>query len=525
MPAPAAQAPVSALPVQQSIIQPLNANVTQTPPKASSVPRKKPEPSSTSDSPSAASGGSGGAKTEWVTYKTPEGKVYYYHPPTKTTQWNKPKELLEQEKAAQPKQIWKEYTTPEGKKYYYDPVSKTTTWKRPDDMDKLEKKQQQAEDESKKHLPKIGATETITLPSAKSSALSQATVIYTTKKERLNAFKDLLEAKIKDPDIKWEEAMKLIITDERYKALKSMGEKRGTFTDWCDKKRKQLREQAIISKRKARDSFLEMLGEIPELTIHTSFKRAVPLIENDERYAAIPEDSRGKLYEEFMIQLEKIEREALKKARRANMEAFKQQLQETKAISSQSRWVKITELLDHDERYKALDKVDRVIVFEDYIRELERKEEEEKLRAKEDKRKQERKVRDQFRQTLKDHCTQAILSFRTRWSSYLAKNESNEHVAAMLQQSETGAKDIFADFIVELENQWKDDKPILKTIMEEVEVEVTLGTTVEQFTDALKSHKDAETVSPYSVTAMLLELQDKIKEKEREATKAKQKNV
>lgn len=43
-------------------------------------------------------------------------------------------------------------------------------------------------------------------------------------------------------------------------------------------------------------------------------------------------------------------------------------LEETRSIKVTSSWRKVQELLDEDPRYLALEKEDRLIVFEDYIR-------------------------------------------------------------------------------------------------------------------------------------------------------------
>lgn len=72
---------------------------------------------------------------DWVEYKTPEGKVYYFHRVTQQTQWEKPEALLQKEAGgAIARTPWKEYTTAEGRKYYHNTLTKQTVWEKPKEL-------------------------------------------------------------------------------------------------------------------------------------------------------------------------------------------------------------------------------------------------------------------------------------------------------------------------------------------------------------------------------------------------------
>ena len=49
-----------------------------------------------------------------------DGRSYYYHGRTNTTQWEKPDALKTPAEVRLSKIPWKEYTTPEGRKYWHN---------------------------------------------------------------------------------------------------------------------------------------------------------------------------------------------------------------------------------------------------------------------------------------------------------------------------------------------------------------------------------------------------------------------
>jgi pre-mRNA-processing factor 40 len=506
---------------------------------------------------------------DWTEYKTPEGKVYYCNKLTRQTQWDKPEALLQKEAGgAVAKTPWKEYTTAEGRKYYHNPITKQTVWDKPKELmgpnetpatpaakpaaaaEAADAKPAAAAAAEPKPKPKPMATpaQTFELPSKKPEvtdveevskggrkgaeaipklaarpASSQATIIYSTKKERSEAFKKLLDDKKVDPDMRWEEAMKIIINDERYKAFKSVGERKATFQEWCDKKRKQLKEQALMDRRRAREDFMAMLSEREEITVNMSYKKAVPYIERDSRFTAIEtERDRENLFEDFMVDLDRKRREDKRNMRKENMASFRQLLEETKSIKVSSQWRKVQELLDEDPRYLALDKEDRLIVFEDYIRDMERRDEEDKIKEAEEKKKQERRVRDEFRQLLQTMFEEGQLNHRTKWKKVIEGPMKN-HPAFKAMEKQGREKELFDDFVMDLENSIKEDKKVIKQIMQDLTFVITPSTTLDEFTEAIKADSKFETVQPTSVRAIYDDLQDKLESREKEARKQKQK--
>ena len=73
------------------------------------------------------------------------------------------------------------------------------------------------------------------------------------QEEAKDAFKELLADKDIGSDSSWEAAMRLIINDRRYKALKSLGEKKQCFNEYLQQRKKAEKEEARAKARKAKE--------------------------------------------------------------------------------------------------------------------------------------------------------------------------------------------------------------------------------------------------------------------------------
>lgn len=127
------------------------------------------------------------------------------------------------------------------------------------------------------------------------------------------------------------------------------------------------------------------------------WRKVVTIVETDPRFIAVPEKEREGLYEEFITEREKEEREAARIARKENMKKFRIKLENDSNINVTSQWRKVKDSYKDLDIFKSLDKIDRLAVFEEYIRDLEREEEDKKRLDQYQKKRQSRINRDAFR--------------------------------------------------------------------------------------------------------------------------------
>ncbi|XP_074564477.1 uncharacterized protein LOC141821011 [Curcuma longa] len=124
-------------------------------------------------------------------------------------------------------------------------------------------------EEDKKTMPtveKSGITPT------EDKEVDEEPLVYANKLEAKNAFKALLESVNVESDWTWEQAMRIIINDKRYSALKTLGERKQAFNEYLGQRKKQEAEDRRIKQKKAREDFTRMLEECKELTSQTPWR-------------------------------------------------------------------------------------------------------------------------------------------------------------------------------------------------------------------------------------------------------------
>eukprot|EP01047_Picozoa_sp_COSAG01_P062327 COSAG01_NODE_7909_length_2997_cov_8.718427_1_plen_459_part_00 len=247
----------------------------QQPPPQQQQQQQQPSPRAAA-APAPAAGGA--ATGGWEEHKAPDGRTYYYHSATKKSTWDKPAEMKSPGEAACP---WKEYTSSDGsgKKYYYNTQTKKSVWVMPDELKRIkeaaamqaeekkseeaEKRRQEAESakamaeakakaqaraeqkakeeaaereaEEEKRKKELAANPP---PASQAAAGGKKTEpgSYATKEDARAAFKQLLSDKEVGGTWSWAKAMGAIITDPRYNALKTIGEKKHVFGEWASKR-------------------------------------------------------------------------------------------------------------------------------------------------------------------------------------------------------------------------------------------------------------------------------------------------
>jgi hypothetical protein len=177
---------------------------------------------------------------------------------------------------------WTEFANESGKKYYYNAHTKTSVWEEPEEL-RVARARETAKaagfapsqvDQHQAH--KAQAAAAAAMQNARATVVQQAkspqakTLIetvaatapkpqvntsvvdlsskeppkrkvkeYATKEEAVAAFKELLRTTPKiDSTMKWNEGMRLIISDPRWSALSSLGEKKQVFSEYTTQRAK-----------------------------------------------------------------------------------------------------------------------------------------------------------------------------------------------------------------------------------------------------------------------------------------------
>ncbi|XP_075110862.1 pre-mRNA-processing protein 40A isoform X2 [Nicotiana tabacum] len=346
-------------------------------------------------------------------------------------------------------------------------------------------------------------------------------LVYESKAEAKSAFKILLESANIGSDWTWDQAMRAIINDRRYGALKSLGERKQAFNEYLSHKKKLEAEERRIKQKKAREDFRIMLEECKELAPSTRWSKAISIFEHDERFKAVERaKDREDLFEDYMEELEKKERARALEEQKRNRVEYLEFLKSCDFIKASSQWRKVQDRLEDDERCSCLEKIDRLEIFQEYIRDLEREEEEHRKLRMDEMRKAERKNRDEFRKLMEEHVAAGILNAKTNWRDYCIKvKDLPAYLAVSSNTSGPKAKDLFQDVFDELEKQYLDDKSRIRDAIRMAEIGLTSTWTLEDFKVAISKDISSPPISDTNLKFVFEELLERAREREEKEAK------
>ncbi|XP_058221362.1 pre-mRNA-processing protein 40A isoform X3 [Rhododendron vialii] len=349
-------------------------------------------------------------------------------------------------------------------------------------------------------------------------------LVYATKQEARNAFKALLESANVESNWTWEQTMRVIINDKRYGALKTLGERKQAFNEYLGQRKKLEAEERRLRMKKAREEFAKMLEECDELTSNTRWSKAISMFEEDERFKALDRPAeREDLFKNYLVDLQKKEKEKAQEEYKRNRIEFRQYLETCGFIKVNTQWRKVQDRLEDDERCSRIEKIDRFEIFQEYIRDLEKEEEEQKKIQKEQLKRTERKNRDEFRKMMDEHVAAGVLTAKTHWRDYCMKvKDSAPYQAVALNTSGSTPKDLFEDIAEELEKQYHDDKTRIKDAVKLGKVSITSASTLEDFKTAVLEDVGLPPVSDINVKLVFEDLLERAREKEEKEAKKRQ---
>ncbi|KAF4358419.1 hypothetical protein F8388_018283 [Cannabis sativa] len=311
---------------------------------------------------------------------------------------------------------------------------------------------------------------------------------------------------------------------EEAEVLQRQGLGEVKLDEFLNQRKKLDAEERRMKHKKAREEFKKMLEESTDITPSTRWSKLESLFENDERFKAVERDrDRRELLESHIEELLKKEREKAMEQRKRHIMEYRQFLESCDFIKVNSQWRKLQDRLEADERCSCLEKIDRLDVFQEYIRDLEKEEEEQRKIQKEELRKAERKNRDEFRKMMEDHVVDGTLTIKTHWRDYFMKvKDLPAYVAVSSNTSGSTAKDLFEDSLEELQKQYHDDRTRIKDAVKSGKIILSSTSTFDDFKHMITGEISSLPVSDFNLRFVFDELLERVREKEdKEAKKRK----
>ncbi|DBB01103.1 TPA: hypothetical protein ACH3X1_000995 [Trebouxia sp. C0004] len=490
----------------------------------------------------------------WTEHTAPDGRKYYYNKALKQSSWEKPPALVAAQAAAQKAADtgldWKEFTSPDGRKYYHNRKTKESKWTMPEEMKRAQNAAAAntaaggSAGQAQKPAAGGGPPQLVKVPVAQGSSpargMSASTLkslqangsaahvkaetppvakpipaiasvkaepvpqtaksddgkefLYATKEEAKDAFKELLAAKGVASDWSWEQTMKLIINDKRYAALKSLGEKKQCFNEYLQQRKKGEKEEERQRLKRAKEDYEAMLEESKDLKPGFRYSQARTLFEDDPRWKAIASVDREEMFVEHMKERDRRKRAEEKAARKRKLQDFRELLERSSGIKASTPWRKATAKLEGEPEYEDLSKLDRLEVFDEYMRDLDKQEAEIREKLKQEKKREERKNREAFSELLREDMDEGFIKPKMRWKEYLPRIKDNDVLRAV-EKNTSGSrpKELFEEVLEDVDKQWETDRATLKDTVKSHSIHTGIDTSYEEFQEQLRSKANEET--------------------------------
>ncbi|CAG9466428.1 unnamed protein product [Pedinophyceae sp. YPF-701] len=331
----------------------------------------------------------------------------------------------------------------------------------------------------------------------KAAGADAAAVRYASREEARAAFKQMLTDTGVDTKWSWERALKVMCTDKRYGALRSLSDKKATFHEWRHQREKELKEEYRTRSKEIKEAFIAMLddGAGDEAAAPGSFAAAAVRYAADERWRAVPtEAERREMHAQWAAERERraeaLRYERAQERRRALADAIRAM---PGLAPTTARWARVRREVLALPEAQGLTQLD---VLEEYVKVMTAREAEEaegRKKERRDRERRERKARDVFRELLRGMVEEGALTPRMRWKEFLPLVDLKpQYTALCLNIEGSRPKQLFLDELARLEAAFDRRCRTIADAMSAASLAPTADTTFEEFRAALRTAADAD---------------------------------
>jgi len=521
------------------------------------------------------------SKCPWKEYKADSGKAYYYNSATKESVWTIPKELQELKEKIEKQQAANK-TENEATNDNYPPgvgsgdatqtsgtdgsmmgpmsgympngpmmmdpmqvmmqqqmiiqrqmammAQQQKSKKKKKDKKKEKKTESDAEDDNEDD----GDADEKKTESGDKKGKDSENAEWADKEVAKAAFKAALKEKAVPASSTWEQAMKAIVSDARYGALKKLSEKKQAFNEYKTQRGKEEKEEERVRAKENKEKLQSYLEKHSKMSSRTSYRTAEKLFIDSPIWRAVPDRDKKEIFEDVIFFLAKKEKDDAKELRRRNMKELRKILNSLEKIDGRTTWKECRELLARNESFKEdaelqnMDKEDALICFDEVIKDFEREEKEKEERRKVLEKRVFRKNRERFTQLLDSLHEDGKLHSMSSWMELYPVMSEEPPFVQMLGQPGSTPLDLFKFYVLDLKARFHDEKKIIRDILKDENFEVGVETSFDSFALVVTGDKRAATLDAGNIKLSFNSLREKAEARERERIKEearKQKRV
>ena len=293
------------------------------------------------------------------------------------------------------------------------------------------------------------------------------------------AFFELLDCYVHGPHVPWEQAMRDIMSDSRYGALRTMDEKKQAYAEWCERGRKAEAASVRAARKLLRADFAQLVSEkLSNSTPAVSYGEVRPLLTRDPRFAALDdENERAEVFAECLRRRDRERQAAARVVRQEEIARLKAKFEGDTRLTPQTPWKKVRDEYLSAFDFKQLTQLDVVGFFEAYTRGLARKEQLEQRLHKDEAERQCRAARDAFRDLLQEHVARGLITLDTKWKTFKpAVEEEPRYKALKKMMKKSGCSsyssgnatpaELFDEAVGILRDRYNADKELMQQALE-----------------------------------------------------------
>ncbi|KAK5168321.1 U1 snRNP protein [Saxophila tyrrhenica] len=493
----------------------------------------------------------------WKSAKAPDGRTYYFKSGTNETTWSKPADFDDAAPPATPatpgaaEGAWAEAKTAEGKVYYWNTVTKATSWTMPEGF----KQQQNARPAAPAFVAggaqNFGGDVTdrrMERRSDRDMGLPQRPNFeggrgggmpweqrqdnagfrgpmpvktdepeYATFEEAEQAFFALLRKHKISPDTEWEDALRAVIKEREFRALKDARERKTAFFKYCGNVRAEEKGKEQERRAKVKEDFLKMLSTHEEIKHYTRWKTARPMIEREVVFrSAGDDDTRKQLFDEYVLGLKKKHEENEIEQHRRGMKELANLLH-TLVTDPYTKWHDAQEAVNQNKRFNTdeafanITKLDVLRTFESHINALARMRNDQAQHDKNMQYRRERQARDGFKELLADLRGQGKINAGTKWTDIYPIFADDKRYTNTVGNAGSTPLEMFWDVLESEEALLRDQREEALDVLADQRYEMDISTSLDDFKKVMASDERTRGIAATQLALIYERLIAKIK--------------
>ncbi|XP_062594928.1 pre-mRNA-processing factor 40 homolog B-like [Saccostrea cucullata] len=350
-------------------------------------------------------------------------------------------------------------------------------------------------------------------------------LVFKNKKEAMEAFKSLLKEKGVSSNASWEQALKLIVNDPRYGALRQLNERKQAFNEYKTKRAKEEKEEQRLRAKHAKEDLEHFLLHAEKMNSSVKYWKADDLFGDQDVWRRVDDRDRREIFDDVVHMLAKKEKEESKSLRKRNTKVFTEILDSMPSLTFCTTWSEASQMLLDNPRFTDdpdlhnMDKEDALICFEEHIRLLEQENDDEKERERRRGKRQQRKNREGFLVLLDELHEQGKLNSMSLWMDLYRIISQDVRFTNMLGQPGSTPLDLFKFYVEDLKARFHDEKKIVKEILKEKGFLVEVSTLFEDFAGQIAADRRANSLDTGNIKLTYNSLIEKAEAREKERLK------